>query len=179
MRWFTHSRACRTVAPAAVLLLGVGLVPPIASAAGLGGKATGNESVTAGTWGATASVTTMTFTSNTFQTSTVTNSGSIALSAQSYSVTVSNPVSGSPTIKVFQCAVAWVATKCSGTAGTQVGTTLAKNSTTTITSTTALAAAASVFLQVEPVGVTSSTTVTISPRVTSPTQLRAAVKTSQ
>jgi hypothetical protein len=164
---------------AAVLLLGVGLVPPIASAAGIGGHATGAESVTVGSWGVTASVTSMVFTTNTYQTSTVTNSGSIALTAQSYSVTVSNPTSGSPTIKVYQCAVAWVSTKCSGLAGTQVGVTLSKNSTTTITSTTALASAAAVYLQVEPAGVTASTTVTLSTKVTSPTQLRAAVKTNQ
>jgi hypothetical protein len=53
--------------------------PSIASAAGIGGKATGSESVTVGTWGATASVTSMVFTTNTDQTATVTNTGSIAV----------------------------------------------------------------------------------------------------
>ena len=76
----------------------------------------------------TASVTSMVFTTNTYQTSTVANAGSIALTAQSYSVTVSKPASGAPTFKVFQCAVAWVSTKCSGGAGTQVGGTIAANS---------------------------------------------------
>jgi hypothetical protein len=175
----TQRRACRTAAAAAVLLLGVGLAPSIASATGLGGKTTGTESVTVGTWGATATVTSMVFTTDTDQTSNVTNTGSIALVAQSYSVTVSNPVSGSPTFKVFQCAVAWVSTKCSGGAGTQIGGTLAKNSTTTITSTTSLNAGVVVYLQVEPATVTSSTTVTLTPKVTSPTQLRAAVKSNQ
>ena len=179
MHGLTHRRACRTAATAAVLLLAVGPVPALASAAGIGGRATGTGSVTVGTWGVTASVTSMVFTTNTYQTSTVANAGSIALTAQSYSVTVSKPASGAPTFKVFRCAVAWVSTKCSGGAGTQVGGTLAANSTTTITSTTALAAGAAVYLQVEPATVTVSTTVTLSPRVTSPTQLRAALKTNQ
>lgn len=94
-------------------------------------------------------------------------------------MTVSKLASGAPTFKIFQCAVAWVSNLCSGGAGTQVGTTLSKNSTTTITSTTALAAAAAVHFQVEPASVTSSTTVTLSPKVTSPTQVRAALKTNQ
>ena len=174
-----HRNAGRTAALAAVLLCGVALVPPIAGAAGLGGKTVGNESVTSAKWGVTASVTTMTFTTNTFQTSTVTNNGTVALVAESYSVTVSNPTSVSPTFKVFQCAVAWSSNLCSGGAGTQVGGTLAKNSTTTITSTTAMAVSGLLYLQVEPTGVTASTVVTISTKIAAPTQLRAAVKTNQ
>jgi len=179
MRSTNQYRGSRTAALAAVLLVGLGVVPPIASAAGISGRATGGSSVTVGTWGATASVTSMVFTTSTDQTSTVTNSGSIALVAQSYSVTVSTPPSGTPTFKVFQCAVAWRATRCSGRTGTQVGGTLVANSTTTITSTTTLASGAAAYLQVEPTGVLTSTTVTLSPRVTSPTQLRAAVTTNQ
>jgi hypothetical protein len=175
----THRNAGRTAALAAVLLCGVALVPPIAGAAGLGGTAVGNESVTAAKWGVTASVTTMTFTTTADQTSTVTNNGTVALVAESYSVTVSNPTGGSPTFKVFQCAVAWSGNLCSGTAGTQVGGTLAKNSTTTITSTTAMAVSGLLYLQVEPTGVTASTVVTISTKIAAPSQLRAAVKTNQ
>jgi hypothetical protein len=178
MSHLTHRHASRTAALAAVLLCGVAAVPPIAGAAGLKGTAAGTESVTAATWGVTASVTTMTFTTNTNQTSTVTNNGTVALVAESYSVTVSNPA-GAPTFKVFQCAVAWVSNKCSGGAGTQVGGTLAKNSTTTITSTTAMAVGGLLYLQVEPATVTASTVVTISTRIAAPTQLRAAVKTNQ
>lgn len=166
---------------AAVLLLGVAVVPPIAGAAGLKGTATsvGHESVTSASWGVTASLTTMTFTGSTDQTSTVTNTGDVALVAESYSVTVSNPTGG-PTFKVYQCAVAWVSTKCSGGAGTQVGTgSLAKNTTTTITSSTAMAVSGVLYLQVEPTGVTASTVVTISTKIAAPSQLRAAVKTNQ
>ena len=179
MQYRTHRNAGRTAALAAVLLCGVALVPPLAGAAGLGGNATGNESVTSAAWGVTASLTTMTFTNNTFQTSTVTNNGTVALIAESYSVTISNPTTGSPTFKVFQCAVAWSATKCSGGAGTQVGGTLAKNSTTTITSSTAMPVNGPLYLQVEPASVTASTVVTISTKIAAPTQLRAAVKTNQ
>ena len=145
----THRRACRTAATAAVLLLGVGLVPPIASAAGIGGKATRTESVTVGTWGATASVTSMTFTTNTDQTSDVTNTGSVDLSAQSYVVTVSRPAGRPPRFQVYECAVPWVGTSCSGGTGTPVGGFLPSNATTTITSTTALAAGRSVYLLVQ------------------------------
>ena len=178
MKDLTHRTACRTVASAAVLLLGVAIVPPLAGAAGLRGTAVGNESVTSAAWGVTASVTTMTFTTNTDQTSNVTNNGTVALVAESYSVTVSNPA-GTPTFKAFQCAVAWVSTKCSGGAGTQVGGTLSKNSTTTITSTTAMAVSGLLYLQVEPATVTASTVVTISTKIAAPSQLRAAVKTNQ
>ncbi len=174
----THRRACRTAATAAVLLLGVGLVPSIASAAGIGGAATGTEAVTVGTWGATASVTSMTFTTNTDQTSVVTNTGSIALSAQSYVVTISRPAGRLPRFRVYECAVPWVGTSCSGGTGTPVGGVLPSNATTTITSTTALAAAGSVYLLVRPIRVSRATTVTLTPQVTSPSQLRAAVQTN-
>ncbi len=170
---------CRTATTVAVLLLGVALAPRMAGASGFGGRVDGTESVTAGSWGATASVTSMVFTSNAFKTSVITNSGTVALSAESYSVTVSKPASGAPTIKVFQCSTAWVSNLCLGGPGTQVGGTLAANSTTTVTSSTALAASATLYLQVQPTAVTASTTVTLSPRVTSPTQLRASVKTNQ
>ncbi len=178
MRRFTHSRACRTAAVAAVLLLGVGLLPTIASATGLGGRTTGTEAVTVGTWGATASVTSMAFTANTAQTSTVTNTGSIALTAQSYSVTITKPIIFSPTFTVFQCAVAWVSGTCSGGPGTQIGGTLDAGTTTTVTSPTSLAPGAAVYLEVVPAGVfLFTTTVTLTPQVTSPTQLRAPIRT--
>jgi hypothetical protein len=179
MQCLTLSRACRTVATATVLLLGVGLVPQIASATGLHGRTTGTESVTAGTWGVHAATTSFTFTSSTDQTVTVTNTGTIALSAESYGVTVSKPSTGAPTFKLYECTTAWSANKCAGGAGTQIGGTLNANSSTTVSISTALAVSAVIYLQWEPTGVTSSTTITLSPQVTSPTQLRAAVKTNQ
>ncbi len=165
---------------AAVLLLGASGLPSGAAAAGVAkASVAGSESVTSGKWTATASTTSMTFTTTTNQTSTVTNTGTIALSAISYKVTVSTPASGSPTFTLFTCAVAWVSNKCSGAAGTQVGGTFAKTSTTTVTSTTVPPLSGSVYLQVEPAAVTSSVTVTLGTSISSPSQLRAAVKTNQ
>ena len=179
MKCLNRSTACRTAATAAVLLLGVALLPPNAGASGLGGRVQGTEAVTSANWGATASVTSMTFTTNTFQTSNVTNTGTVALVAESFVVTISKPVFGAPTFKVFRCAVPWVATKCSGGAGTQIGGTLAANSTTTVTSVLALAVGAVEYLQVEPATVFTSTTVMLSPRIAAPSQVRAAIHTNQ
>jgi hypothetical protein len=179
MSCFTHFRACRTAATAAVLLLGVALLPPIASAAGLGAHAKGAGSVTVGTWGATPSVTSMVFTGNTDQTSTVTNTGSIPLSAESFSVTISRPAIFLSLFYVYECAVPWVGNDCSGGAGTELGGLLESDSTTVVTSTTALGVGGALYLQVEPLLVFTSTTVSISSQVTSPTQLRAAIRTNQ
>lgn len=172
------STASRTVAIAAVLLYLTVTLPSAAEASSNRGTALGNESLVSGSWAATAATTSMTFTTNTDQTSTITNTGTIALSAISYKVTISNPASGSPTFNVFACAVAWASNECSGGTGTQAGGTLSKNSTTTVTSTILPAIGGHAYLQVEPTGVTSSTTVTLGTSITSPTQLRAAIKTN-
>ena len=169
----------RTVTAVAVLLAAVLAVPsPAGASTKVSGVATGAESISTGTWLATASVTSMTFTANTVQLSTVSNTGTIALSAISYKVTVSNPASGSPTFTLATCAVAWVSGKCSGGAGTQVGGTLAKSSTTTVTSTQVPPLSGAVYLEVQPAAVTASVTVTLGTSITSPAQLRTAVKTS-
>jgi hypothetical protein len=173
------NRAGRTVAIAAVLLCLVGLAPSVAGASNNKGWARATEVVASGTWAATAATPSMSFTTNSFQTSAIANTGTVGLSAISYKVTVSNPTSGTPTFKVFACSVAWVSNLCSGGAGTQAGGTLAKNSSTTVTSTVVPAVGGSVYLQIEPASVTSSTTVTLGTSITSPTQLRAAVKTNQ
>ena len=175
---YLASQARRTVALAAVLLC-VGLATPVNSGAATNkSTATGSEAVGSGTWAATAATTAMTFTTNTDQTSTITNTGTLALSAISYNVTISRPASGSPTFKVFACAVAWVTNLCSGGAGTQVGGTLRKNSTTTVSSTVVPAIGGDVYLQIEPAKVTSSVTVTLGTLITGPTQLRAALQTN-
>ena len=177
----THLRTCAsmTVALAAVLLCMALTVPSTAGATSTRGITGGNEAVSSGTWAATAATTAMTFTTNTDQTSTVANTGTIALSAISYKVTISNPTSGSPTFKIFACAVAWVSNKCSGGAGTQAGGTLAKNSTTTVSSTVVPPLSGHAYLQVEPASITSTVTVTLATLILSPSQLRAAIKTNQ
>jgi len=177
-----HRQRVVAWAAAVVAVLSFVALAPVARAGAsslVKASAAGSESVTSGKWAATASTTAFTFTTNTDQTSTVTNTGTIALSAISYKVTVSNPTTGSPTFTLWVCTVAWAANKCSGGAGTQVGTTFAKNSTTTVTSATVPALSGSVYLQFEPAAVTSSTSVTLATLITSPTQLRAAVKTNQ
>ncbi|HEY4948664.1 MAG TPA: hypothetical protein VII19_12255 [Acidimicrobiales bacterium] len=175
---YPQRSARRTAAMAAVLLCAALVAPVRAGAAGSRGTVLGSESVSGGTWAATAGPTSMTFTTNTYQTSTVTNTGTVALSAISYKVTIANPASGSPTFKVFACAVAWVSNLCSGGTGTQAGGTLTKNTITTVTSTVVPAVGGKVHLQVEPSGVSASVTVTLGTSITSPTQLRAAVKTN-
>jgi hypothetical protein len=138
-------------------------VPGRAGAAGVvRATADGTESVTSGIWAATLSATSLTFTTNTKQTS-----------------TVSKPASGSPTFKIFVCAVPWSGGTCSGGLGTAVGGTFSKNTTTTVNSAVVPALAGAVYLQVEPTAVTSSTTVTLGTSIKSTTQLRAAIRTNQ
>lgn len=112
----------------------------------------------------------MTFTTNPFQTPNVTNTGAGGATAESFLETVSTPASGAPSVKVSTCAVVWVATMCSGGAGTQFGGTLAAKSSTTITFAVALAGGVVQYLKVEPAAVTVSGTVTVSPRIAAPTR---------
>jgi hypothetical protein len=172
--------ACRTAGATAVLLLAVLAAPPRAQAVGVvKAKAAKTESVTGGKWLATVSPTTLTFTTNTAQTSTVANTGTIALTAISYKVTISNPVTGTPTFTLFVCPVAWSGGTCSGGAGTQIGTTYAQNSTITVSSAVVPAIGGNVYLQATPVGVTSSVSMTLGTSISSATQLRAAIRTNQ
>ena len=171
------SRATTVVV--ALLAVGLGIATPAEAAPKITSVASRSESVSTGTWAATASLTSMTFTANSNQLSTITNTGTIALLAVTYKITVSNPTSGTPTFTLFTCAVAWVSGKCSGGAGTQIGGTFAKNSTTTVTSTQVPPLSGAVYLQVEPASVTTSVTVTLGTSITSPTQLRASIKTNQ
>ena len=173
-------KPARTAALAAVLAVAMLSLPSEAGAAGtVKASAAKTESVTSGVWAATLSTTSMTFTANADQTSTVTNTGTLVLVGISYKVTVSNPATGSPTFELFVCTVAWSGGTCSGGAGTQVGGTFAKNSTATVSSTVVPAISGHVYLQVEPTGVASSTSLTLGTSISSATQLRAPVKTNQ
>ena len=165
-------------AVAVLLAAGLALPSPAGASTKVSGVAVGSESISTGTWKATASVTSMAFTANTNQLSTITNTGTVALSAISYKVTVSNPTS-TPTFTIYTCAVAWVSGKCSGGTGTQVGGTFSKNSTTTVPSTQVPPLSGSVYLQVHPATVTSSVTVTLGTSISSATQLRTSVKTNR
>ncbi len=181
----THCRGQRFMGriavSTAIVLFGALALP--AGATGAAGKANasvdGSESVTSGTWGAKATASVLTFTTNVAQTSTVANTGTVALSAVGYTVTISNPASGSPSFTIFACATAWSGGKCSGGTGTKVGTTYAKNTTTPVTSTVVPAVGGSVYLQATPSGVTSSVSMTLVTTITSAGQLRAPVVTNQ
>jgi hypothetical protein len=74
--------------------------------------------------------------------------------------------------------VAWSSNKCSGGAGTQVGSTFSKGPATTVSSTVAIAVGADEYLQVEPTGVTSSVTVTLGTSINPATQLRSPIATN-
>jgi hypothetical protein len=67
----------------------------VAGASGNRGTAQGSETVMTGTWAAKAATTSTTFMTNTYQTSAITNTGTIALKGISYKVPVSNPATGS------------------------------------------------------------------------------------
>ena len=158
---------------------GAALLPPPAGASGLRGTGSGTGSVTSASWGVTASVTSMTFTNDTDQTSDATNTGTVALVAESFAVTVSKPLFGAPSFVVYECARAWTPGHlCPGGSATRVGGTLSTG-TATITASTALAVGGVVYLQVEPTGVLFPTKVTIATLVTAPTQLRAGTTTNQ
>jgi len=180
MKCLTRSTVSRTAATAAVLLLGVACLTPFAGAAGIAGRASGTEAVSTASWGVTASVTSMNFNFNVTQTTNVVNTGTVALSAQSYVVSVSRPFFFAPTFTIFGCSVPWVGGTCSGGRGTQIGRTLYSGSTTTITSAAALAPGATDYLKVVPAGVfLFTTTVTLTPEVTAPAQVRAPIRTNQ
>jgi hypothetical protein len=172
-----HAR--RTVATVAVLLLGIVAVPGRADAGVAKGTASGAELLTTAHWAATVSPTPLTFTTIVAQTAAVTNTGTVTLVAISYKVTISNPTSGSPTFTLFACPVAWSSGKCSGGSGTQVGSTFAKSSTTTVNSSVVPAIGGSVFLLATPTAVSSSVSMTLGTSISSSTQLRAHVATNQ
>ncbi len=180
MTQFRGQRGVGRTVVSAVLVFAALALPSSAGAAGkAAASVVGSESVTSGTWGATVSPATLTFTTNTAQTATVTNTGTLALVGIGYTVTISKPTGGSPTFTLYACAVAWSGGKCSGGTGTKVGTSYSKNTSTPVTSTVVPAVGGSVYLQATPTGVSSSVSMTLATTVTSASQLRARVVTNQ
>jgi hypothetical protein len=174
-----HRTVGRTVASAAVLLLLLTGASVEASAAGIVKATTvGRSSVTSATWKATVTPGSFTFTGLAAQTATVANIGTVGLSSITYQVTVPSIV-GAPTFTLFVCAVPWVSGRCSGGSGTQVGGTIQKDATTTMTSTVVPAVGGDVYLELVPSRIGASVTVSVSTSITSPVQLRAAVVTRQ
>lgn len=169
-----RSGASRAAAAAAALLCFTLAFPSIAGAANTG-TGIGTETVASGSWGATLSATAFTFTSRTDQNATVTNSGSLALTGISYQVTIGK--AAGERFALYVCTTAWVATRCGGGSGTQVGGTLSTGTTTTVTSTVVPPLAGHVYLQLEPSGPARTVTVTMATEITS-SQLRATVTTN-
>ncbi len=179
--WLPGRRAGTAAASAAAVMLSAFLAPASAGALAFRGQATATESVTTGTWGATATPTTLQWTlgSNAAADSTVANTGTIAVSALSYQVTVSTGL-GISHFKIAACAVAWVGTKCGGRAGTRIGTNYATGSTTTVTSPLVPPLGGDVYLLVTPTGTAVTTvTVTLAVSVAGTTQTRARAITNQ
>ncbi len=178
---FPRSRrlARGTVALAAVLLAVVPTLPSRAGAAAARGTAAGLESVTAGTWAATVESSPLTFTLPSSQSDTVTNTGTIALSGITYQVVVSTPVVGLPRFTMAVCTVPWSLGRCDGRAGTAVGGTFDRGSTTTVTSTVVPPVGGSIYLQVTETGISTAVTVSLSASISAATQLRSPQVTNQ
>jgi len=165
---------------AAVVLLSAFLAPASAGALTGRGQATAAETVTTGTWGAAATPTTLQWTlgGRSAEVSTVTDTGTIALTALSYKVTVSTGL-GINRFRIAVCPVAWVGTTCSG-AAKRIGTSYAPGSTTTVTSTVVPPLGGDVYLRVAPNGTDVTTiTVTLAVSVAGTTQTRAGAITNQ
>jgi hypothetical protein len=117
------------------------------------GQATRTKAVTSGTWRAAPSATTFTFTTGGLsppQYLSVTNSGSLALVGATYAVTIT---SGTGTVSVKSCTLAWNETLnlCAGITTTVVTSANSPQSTTVVGAFPA-AAAASVRLQISDAG---------------------------
>jgi hypothetical protein len=149
------------------------------------GKTTGTEQLTSSAFGASAGPTS--FTWNLIggsQTSTVSNTGTVALSAITYTVTVSSGI-GLTTFTLAVCTVAWSGGLCGGGAGTAIGGTYAIGSTTHVNSSVVPPVGGDVYLKATASGVTvTSITMSLSLAVTgsstpASTQVRAAVTTNQ
>lgn len=152
---------------------------PSAFAGSSKGTATGVESVSSGSWGASASPSSLSFAASGSQTSTLTDTGSVALAAVTYTVTISKPSTGTPTFTLYVCPVAWSSGKCQGGSGTQIGSTYQANAQAQATSVVVPGVGSSYYLQATGSSVKSTTTMTLSLAVSSPSQLRAAVSTNQ
>ena len=149
------------------------------------GRTTGSGQLTAGGWGASSSP--ASFTWNLIggsQYATVSNTGAVALSDITYSVTISSGI-GLTTFTLAVCPVAWSGGLCGGGAGTAIGGNFGIGSTTNVTSSVVPAVGGNVYLKATPSGVpVVSITMTLSLAVTgsntpASTQLRAAVTTDQ
>ena len=149
------------------------------------GQTRGSEGVTASSWGASSSP--MSFTWDLVggsQYATVSNTGTVALGAVTYTVTVSAGL-GLTTFTLAVCTVAWSGGLCSGGTGTAIGGPYSINSSTPATSAVVPPVGGDVYLEATASGVTvTSITMTLTLAVTgsstpSSDQVRAASTTDR
>jgi hypothetical protein len=179
--WPLGRRARTTAATAAVVLLSTILAPSDAWATPHRGATGGDESATSGTWGAAASPTAMNWglSLGQRQTTTVNNTGTIAIKAMTYKVVVSNALAVT-SFTLAACANPWVGGLCDGGAGTAIGGTYGVGSTTTVTSTFVPPLGGSIYLQAtESFLVATPITMTLTISVTGRTQTRNPVVANQ
>jgi hypothetical protein len=171
-----------TVAVATVALLTTVLMPGEAGALPNRGATHGPETVTTGTWGAAASPSTLTWAvaGSRRQTTTVTNTGTVALTQLTYKVTMSSGI-GTATFRLAACANVWTAGgACPGGGATAIGGTYAIGSITTVMSPFVPAVGGNFYLKATASrAVTATITMTLQISVTSNTQLRARIVSNQ
>jgi hypothetical protein len=178
----TGPRARTTAASAAVVLLFVALVPAVAWATGSQGVAAGAEAVKGGSWGAKPSPASMSWGTGSalHQTTTVSNTGTIALISMTYTVAVAG---GNATNRfgLAACATPWSAGGlCNGGAGTAIGRVFRGGTTTVVTSTFVPGVGGTIYLQAtERSASATAITMTLTVAVTAVTQTRAHVTTNQ
>lgn len=167
-------------------LLAALLVAPAAAEGGvLKGTAKPTESVTSGSWGASVSPTSLTWTANSSQTATVTNTGTVAMVQLTYQITVTfDATKDTPVLTLAVCTSPWSGGKCNGGAGTAIPAngSYDVNGTTTETSSVVPPLSGSVYLQATSSGSfhqLKPLTMAFVPEVAAPGQLRAALKTNQ
>lgn len=180
--WPSGHRARTTAATAAVVLLLTLLNPGAAGALTLHANVLGSETVTSGSWGAVAAPTTMTWTTGggTNQTTTVTNTGNIALTGLTYEVTVSAGA-GATSFTLQACTRQWnKGGHCPGHTETAIGGSYALSSVTTVNSSSVPAPAGAIYVEAIASGaVTTTVTMTLQISVTSITEVRAPIVTDQ
>jgi hypothetical protein len=181
--WPSGRNASTAAASAAAVLLASVVFASTAWASPSRGSRSGVEQFTGTvTWGAAPSPTSVSWGlgSNLHQHLTVSGTGTVAITAVTYKVVVSNALLSGATYTLAACTVAWSGSNtCQGGAGTAIGTTYALGSTTTVTSTVVPGAGGSIYLQAT-ASTTGLTTVTMTITVSvSATQTRAPVVTQQ
>lgn len=171
-----------TVAAAVIAFLSTILMPGDAGALPNRGATQGPETVTTGTWGATASPATLTWAvaGSRRQTTTVTNTGTVALTQLTYKVTMSSGV-GTATFRLAACANVWTAGgTCPGGGATAIGGTYAIGSVTTVMSSFVPAVGGAIHVKATASrAVTATISMTLQISVASNTQLRARIVSNQ